>query len=124
MVWAVLLVAGFPRAQGVPSLRLLLIVVAVSPILEELVFRSGLQAWLYEKPVFRGSIGAGISFANLTTSVIFAAFHAFSQPLIWAAAVFVPGMVFGWARDLSGSTVPSIVLHIWYNLGFVYFFVR
>lgn len=124
VVWVLMLLAGIPRAEGAPSLRLLLIVVLVSPVLEEIVFRGGLQAWLFDKSFFRHSIGAGVSVANLITSLIFAAFHAFSQPWIWAASIVLPSLVFGWARDRTGSIAPSIILHIWYNLGFVYLFVR
>ena len=119
-----MLLVGYPQAAGVPGLRLLLIVVVVSPILEELMFRGGLQTWLYEKPRLRQGVGAGISFANLITSLLFAAFHTITQPWVWAAAVFIPSLVFGWVRDRSGSTAPAIVLHVWYNIGFVFLFVR
>ncbi len=117
-----------PRPSGWPGAKLFLIIVLVSPILEEIVFRGGLQARLFDQPrlarSFGAKFGAGVSYANIMTSLIFAVFHALSQPLLWAAAVFIPSLVFGWARDRTGSVFPGMVLHAWYNLGFVMLFVR
>lgn len=123
-MWAGLLLVGVPKQAGWPSLRVLLFIVVVAPVLEECVFRGGMQAWLYEKPQFSYKPFLNISYANLITSVIFTAFHAFSQPLIWAASVIAPSLVFGWARDKTSSVLPCIALHAWYNLGFVMLFVR
>lgn len=102
----------------------MLITVVVAPVLEEIVFRGGLQTWLYQKPRMQGRLLNCISYANLITSVVFAAFHAFSQPPLWAMAVVIPSLVFGWARDQTQSVWPGMVLHAWYNLGFVLLFVR
>ena len=35
-----------------------------------------------------------------------------------AASVVVPSLVFGHLRDRTGSTVPAILVHGWYNLGY------
>ncbi len=124
MVWVGLLFFGVPKQPGWPGLQVFFFIVLLSPVLEEFVFRGGLQAWLYEQPKLRRKPYLNISYANLITSVIFASFHAFSQPLAWAASVIVPSLVFGWARDKTQSVLPCIALHAWYNLGFVMLFVR
>lgn len=119
-----MLAAGVPKQSGWPGLRIWFFIVLVSPLLEELVFRGGLQAWLYERTSLRHKPVFNISYANGLTSVVFAAFHLFSQPTLWALSIFVPSLMFGWARDKTGSVIPSMVLHAWYNLGFVALFVR
>jgi len=65
----------------------------------------------------------GISMANVVTSLLFASLHLISQPPLWAALVFVPSLVFGWARDRYITVVPSIILHVVYNAGFAWLFV-
>ena len=124
LAWVLMVGLGVARQDGWPDARLLLVIVVAAPILEELVFRGALQAWLFDQPWMRGFIGGGFSFANVVTSVLFAGFHAISQPPLWAMSVFIPSLVFGWARDRTQSVWPGMVLHAWYNLGFVLLFVR
>jgi len=118
-----MLLLGFTKQPGWPEPRVWVFIVLIAPLLEEFVFRGELQAWLFEKPKLKQMPLLRISYANLLTSAIFAAFHAFSQPLVWAASVMAPSLVFGWARDRTGSVLPGMVLHAWYNLGFVALFV-
>ncbi len=124
LVWAGLWLLGLPIQSGWPAARLWLMVVVLAPVLEEIVFRGGLQAWLYDNTPLRHVAFWGVSYANLCASAVFAAFHLLSQPAAWAAAIFIPALVFGWARDRSGSILPGMVLHAWYNAGFVLGFVR
>lgn len=119
--WLVLVLIGQPIV-GPPDLLLLLKLSLLMPVLEEIVFRGGLQAYLFSKPTFAKHT-SGISLANLITSVVFASMHLLSQPPLWAALVFFPSLVFGWARDRYNSVIPSIVLHGLYNAGFVWLFV-
>jgi len=119
--WLALLIAGLPL-NGPPSGLLLLKLVLLVPILEEIVFRGGLQSFLINKPVFNKN-WFGISVANIVTSLLFAAMHIISQPPVWAALVFFPSLVFGWARDRYNSIIPSIILHAVYNAGFLWLFV-
>jgi len=98
-----------------------LLLVVIYPILEEFVFRGGVQRYLYEKPSLRQSL-LGLSLANVITSMLFAAIHLINQPPLWAALVFFPSLVFGWARDRYDHIVASIVLHGFYNAGFIYLF--
>lgn len=93
----------------------------VYPILEEFIFRGVLQPALYENNTLASSF-AGVSLANVITSLLFAAMHLINQPPLWAALVFLPSIVFGWARDRYGYIHASVVLHIFYNAGFVWFF--
>lgn len=124
VVWAALLLSGLPVAQEGASARTWLYVVLAYPILEEIVFRGGLQGALLNRAVFRRTCGpVPLTLANLTTSVIFAAFHLLNQPPLWAALVFLPSIVFGWMRERHDSVLPSMVLHIAYNAGFVALFV-
>jgi len=107
---------------GPPDLLLWLKLSLLMPVLEEIVFRGGLQAGLYSRNPFSRS-KAGISLANLITSVVFAALHLISQPPAWAALVFIPSLVFGWARDRYDRVLPCVLLHAVYNAGFVWLFV-
>ena len=117
VVWLVLYVA-FKPAVSAASLQALLMVCLIYPVLEELAFRGFIQSWLKEKPAFAKFPIAGLSNANLVTSVIFAAAHLFNQPPLWAASVFFPSLVFGYFRDRFDRVWPSIILHCWYNAGF------
>lgn len=93
----------------------------IYPVLEELVFRGGVQAELYNYAVFRKTI-ASVSQANIVTSLVFATSHLINQPPLWAAAVFFPSLVFGWARDRYQHVKASIALHCFYNVGFILLF--
>lgn len=121
--WLILLTLGLTRRSGSVDILLLLQLVVLMPVLEEIVFRGGLQSMLLDKSVFAKSL-LGISLANLLASAVFAAMHLFNQPPLWAALVFVPSLVFGWARDRFDSIISSIILHCVYNAGFVLLFVN
>jgi len=121
LCWLVLSSIG-QSLVGPPPILLWLKLSLLMPVLEEIVFRGGLQAALHRHRFFIPSF-MGISVANVLTSVVFAAMHLISQPPIWAALVFIPSLVFGWARDRYITIVPSIILHGLYNAGFVWFFV-
>ena len=115
---------AFAFLQGVElkshtiSLSTLLYSVLLYPVLEEVVFRGLIQHQLYHrKSVFRKQ-QLGVSLANLATSVLFSAFHLINQDPTWAIAVFIPSLIFGYFRDRYDSIFPSVVLHIFYNLGF------
>jgi membrane protease YdiL (CAAX protease family) len=99
----------------------LLMVIVVLPVVEEIVFRGLMQDSLLKVSVFRAGKW-GISNANVATSIVFAAFHLVHQPPLWAAAVFFPSLVFGWAKQRYESLSAPIVLHSFYNAGFVLLF--
>lgn len=100
-----------------PDLLTLAMVSLLHPVLEELAFRGALQTSLFNRGF--GSIWRfGLTQANCITSVAFALFHLWHQSPVWAAAVLLPSLVFGFFRDRYNSTVPSIILHCFYNIGF------
>ena len=119
--WIALWLVGQPLA-GPPAWLLLAQLVFLMPVLEEIVFRGGIQAALQTKRPFQSQL-CGISVANVLTSVVFASMHLISQPPLWAVLVFFPSLVFGWAKDRYNSIVPSVILHAFYNAGFVWLFV-
>jgi membrane protease YdiL (CAAX protease family) len=92
-----------------------------SPLVEELLFRGIIQGqltrlWHSERTLL------GLSYANWLTSIIFTGVHFIYHPPLWAAAVLVPSLVFGYLRDRSGSVLPPMVLHGLYNAQFLLFF--
>ena len=107
-------------------LKLLLFAVLIYPLLEEIVFRGALQGLLMERlsgkrlPHWLG----GLSLANLITSLVFAAMHLFNQSPLWAALIFIPSLVFGWAREATGGLLAPVLLHMFYNAGFYVLFVQ
>jgi len=83
--------------------------ILVAPLMEELVFR-GLLFGIFESRV-------GLRFAVLVTAVLFAGLHV---PEYWGAwnhalMILVVGLAFSFARGLTGSLAPSIILHVAYN---------
>lgn len=100
---------------------LFLLLVIVYPILEEVVFRGMFQGWLMSKEKTSFSC-YGLSTANIITSLLFAALHSQSHPVLMAALIFFPSILFGYFRDrYHGNLWPSIILHAYYNAG--YFFL-
>ena len=71
---------------------------------EELLFRGAFFAWLRPRLSARTTIAI--------TSAAFAAIHGF--PLV-LPLTFAIGIGFGWIRERSGSTVPSIIVHAVHN---------
>lgn len=90
---------------------------AVWPALEETVFRGLIQGWLLEQPWGWKGLG-GISVANGITSLLFAALHLVAHPLLWAAAVSIPSLIFGYFRERHGRLASPIALHCLYNAGY------
>lgn len=109
---------GKPVPDGI-ALKVLLTSVVLYPIIEELAFRGFIQTWLLEKSIFRNKPFLHMSYANLVTSFLFASFHLFNQSPLWAALIFAPSLVFGYLRERYDAVTPSIVVHAWYNLGFL-----
>ncbi len=100
--------------------RQVIVVVLIAPLLEEVVFRGGIQHWLSRWPTLAGR-AMGISLANVCTSVLFSATHLINQSPLTAVAVFVPSLVFGWVFDRYARILPCVVLHGFYNAGYLLF---
>lgn len=87
--------------------------VVIAPFFEELLFRGFVQ------PLLSRTFGmvAGV----LITAAFFGALHAPEYSWAWqyALVVSLAGVVFGWVRARTGSIVPGVVMHGFYNLAFV-----
>jgi len=93
----------------------------VYPVLEEIVFRGGLQVLLLKSRLGQRR-WRGVTGANAGTSVVFSVAHLVSHTAVWAAALVIPSLVFGYFRDRDASLVIPIALHIYYNAGYFLLF--
>lgn len=117
-----LLVPSSPLTPSIPTLSTsLLFLIFIFPVLEEIVFRGLIQESIQKLLVhkqFKIIFLWRISHANLLASMCFTLSHFWSQPALWAAATLIPSLLFGYFKDKYQSLYPSIMLHIFYNLGF------
>ncbi|NNJ93364.1 MAG: JDVT-CTERM system CAAX-type protease [Halobacteria archaeon] len=90
------------------------------PVVEEILFRGLLQEFV--RDYFSKDMLGPISVANLATSLVFTGLHFFYQPALWAALVFIPSLVFGFFKDRTGRLTAPIILHMFYNFGFLWVF--
>ena len=88
------------------------------PVLEEVLFRGIVQGAIFYKQWGRKYF-IGFSVANLLASLLFAFAHFWYQSVIWGVLIFVPSLVYGIFRDRYSSIYPGILLHAFYNGGFV-----
>ena len=89
---------------------------ALASIVEEIVFRGGLQRLLRRWPTGRTS-WRSISAANVLTSAVFALAHLWNHPPLAALGVLPVSLLLGWAYERSGQRLaPPIVLHLYFNL--------
>jgi uncharacterized protein len=100
-------------AGEAPGLATMLLLILVYPLLEEAVFRGIIQPALHEWT--RGAGLAGLSLANIITSVLFAAVHMPAHGILHAALVFGPSLVFGLFRERHGTVASPAVLHVTWN---------
>jgi len=97
-----------------------LLPVLIYPVLEEIVFRGLLQE-LAQEFISRRAFGP-LSLANLLTSLVFTGFHFLNHAPLWAALVFFPSLVFGFFKDRYRTLTAPILLHVFYNAGFLLLF--
>ena len=98
--------------------RLVTLQVALGPVLEEVVFRGYLFAflmWLLSKvanDAGRNRLGV------VSAAVLFAVVHLAQPGVSWLqlACITSTGILYGWIRCRSGSTAPAAVSHAAYNL--------
>lgn len=103
---------------GREPIRFLLLVL-VYPVLEEIVFRGLVLEWLGRHVKVRWGV---LSLANVITSVLFVVLHLIHQSLLWSALVFWPSLLFGYAKERYQTLWVPIILHCWFNLGFIWLF--
>lgn len=121
VVWLMLLALGMDRPSGWPSASTLVYGVLLYPALEEIVFRGLLQSMLLQYLVMQLRIGP-ISLANVTASLAFAASHLIYHSPVHAASVLLPSLVFGYVYERYRQVLPCILLHAFYNAGFLCLF--
>lgn len=90
------------------------------PVMEEIVFR-GLVQDLAHRHLRPWRLGP-LSHANVLTSLLFTGLHFMVHPPLWAAAVLVPSLVFGFFKDRYRSLTAPILLHVFYNAGYFWLF--
>jgi len=123
LCWLVLYVLQAPDIHWGWPLRapwLFLLPVAFYPVVEEFIFR-GLVQELVRDYISKAALGP-LTVANLLTSVLFTALHFIYQPPQWALLVFFPSLVFGFFKERSGGLTAPIILHAFYNAGFIWLF--
>ena len=103
------MVESFKNAEESGTLLLLALAFGVAaPVMEEFVFRGFLLPGY-----FASRIGAANGIA--LTSAAWAAMHV-QYELFFIVQIFILGMVFGWLRWRSGSTLLTLILHALINL--------
>ena len=88
------------------------------PVIEELTFRGVILGYLLQYPRLQKHDHI-VSPANIITSILFASIHFVHHDPITAVGVFFPSLVFGYFREVAGSVLVSIGLHMYYNLCFI-----
>ena len=90
----------------------------LSPLLEEFLFRAGLQAWLLRRwPQRMGPL----SLANGLVAVLFAALHLWRHPTPAALLTTLPALLIGWAWERGAQRLwLAVLLHAWFNGGLVW----
>lgn len=121
--WLVLYVLLAPQPDWQWPLRhpgLFLMPALVYPVLEEVAFRGLLQELVRER--VSGAGFGPLSHANLISSAVFTALHFIYHPPVWAALVLFPSLVFGYFKDRTRSLAAPVILHVFYNSGFLWLF--
>lgn len=122
LTWLLLLAVGMRGLPAPPPVSALLYGVLLYPLLEEIVFRGLMQPMLLERAAMQVRAGP-VSRANVITSLAFAASHLISQSPLQAASILLPSLVFGYVYERFKHVLPCIVLHAFYNAGFLSLFV-
>ena len=87
--------------------------VFVAPVLEETVFRAGLQEELLRNARLRV---AGSEFpANALTALTFATMHLALQPGVLAGLTVLPALLIGMVYQRQRRLAPCIALHAFFN---------
>jgi len=98
--------------------RLIALQVTLGPVLEEIVFRGYLFAfivWLMTRVPISGILNWLVV---LLAAMVFAIAHLAQPGVSWLqlACIASTGTLYGWIRVRSGSTAPASVSHALYNL--------
>lgn len=127
-LWTVALAAVAPGIAGLvwltplvwrphwPSASAVFWFVVAAPVVEEILFRGGLQEWLLRRDA---RAYGPLSRANLLASLAFAAAHLASHAPAWAGALYLPSLTFGVFYERSRRLGAPIALHALYNACFL-----
>lgn len=89
------------------------------PVFEEVLFRGLIQDFI--RHYFTETRLGALTVANIVTSLLFVLAHVLLKGLSpYTLLVFFPSLIFGYFRDRTGGLLASILLHAWYNLGFLW----
>ena len=123
-IFVLLLIAPLPvwlwlyatkGVTGITDLLVLLSLVLLYPCIEEIIFRGFIQPFLAKRLHQRWSI---FSLANVLTSLLFVLAHFINHPPVWALAVLIPSLIFGYIQERTNNLAAPITLHCTYNAGF------
>lgn len=89
----------------------------VQPCIEECLFRGALQGAV-KRCTWGQRAWHGCTSANAIVSLLFMVGHWWQHPPLWALAVLLPALLFGWLRDRYDSVYPPMALHTVYNTGY------
>lgn len=119
-VWGILWPTVMPTFRLEDESVVLIIFTGIiwSPLLEEILFRGVLQGFMLKK-TWGNTKFLHLTQANWVTSFVFVFAHFWYQPAIWAFMVLMPSLAFGFFRDRYDHTFPGILLHAFYNGGFL-----
>lgn len=98
---------------ALPAPERIAVIVVLSPLLEESVFRAGLQEWLLRR-------GMGSRPANVFTALAFGALHALMRPQWLSLAVAVPALLIGGLYDRWRLVRWCVVCHATMNIAWLY----
>jgi len=104
------------RVDALPPFADLWMGITLGPVIEELIFRGYLFAFLSAILVrWMTPSAGGITLVVIAT--LFALGHLVKPDITptQIASIFAMGCLYGWLRLRSGSTVPSTIAHIAYN---------
>ena len=101
--------------QQIEDLKLFFTLILLYPILEEILFRGLIQPTIAKQFSKNWLI---ISQANLITSALFVSLHFISHPPLWALAVVIPSITFGYIQERVNHILAPITLHTTYNAGY------
>lgn len=102
----------FLQPQECQDTRLYFKLLLWGPVVEELVFRAGLQKWLVQKTT-------RVHVSNCISSTVFALMHYGISGNLLSLAVFLPSLALGWAYQTTNSIAWAMGLHMLFNLVFL-----
>ena len=101
--------------QPVANRSLFLSLVLLYPALEEILFRGLIQPTIAK---YFSKSWLIVSQSNLITSMLFVSLHFINHPPIWAFAVFIPSLAFGYIQERTDNLLAPVTLHSTYNAGY------